>query len=136
MTRPQLRHTPHGKAVFLATVVFLIALALVLARAARKEISSPDEEMSLFPGFTVDELPAPGHKLVVTSLKSGSEAQKNGVSVGDEVLAIDNHPAGSLDAAEQIMNRKRQAMIVLRLRHNASTRDVALHYQGIRQHGA
>ena len=135
MTRLLLRRDRHGTAILLATVVILIGLAIVVAREARQAMRSPDEAILLFPGFTADELPGPGHGLVVTSLQSASEAQMDGIAVGDEVLAINNHPVGSLEEAEQIMNQNRQAVLALRLLHNATPRDVTLHENGVRHHG-
>ncbi len=119
----------------LATVIILIGLAIVVARESRRMLRSPDAPALLFPGFTADELPRPGHGLVVTSLQSASEAQMDGIVVGDEVLAIDNHPVGSLEEADQVMNQNRQAVLALRLLHNAAPRDVTLHDNGGGQHG-
>ena len=135
MTSPQFRHNRHVSAMLLAIVVILIGLAIVVAREARQAMRSPDEAILLFPGFTVDELPKPRHGLVVTSLQSASEAQMDGIAVGDEVLAINNHPVGSLEEAEQIMNQNRQAVLALRLLHNATPRDVTLHENGAMRHG-
>lgn len=135
MTSLQLRRDRNGTAILLATVVILIGLAIVVAREARQAMRSPDEAILLFPGFTVDELPRPRHGLVVTSLQSASEAQMDGIAVGDEVLAMDNHPVRSLEEAEQIINQNRQAMLALRLLHNATPRDVTLHENGARRHG-
>ena len=135
MTNLNLRRDRHGTAILLATVVILIGLALVVAREARQTMRSPDEGILLFPGFTVDELPSPDHRLVVTSLQSASESQMDGIAVGDEVLAIDNHTVGSLEDAEQMMKQNRQAMLALRLLHNAAPRDVTLHGNEVRRHG-
>ena len=135
MTRLQLRRDGHGTAILRATVVILSGLALVVAREARQTMRSPDEAILLFPGFTADELPRPGHGLVVTSLQSDSEAQMDGIAVGDEVLAIDNHSVRSLEEAEQRMNQNKQAVLALHLLHNNTPRDVTLHDNGIRRHG-
>ena len=135
MTSPQFRHNRHVSAMLLAIVVILIGLAVVVAREARRAMRSPDESILLFPGFTADELPMPGHALVVTSLQSASEAQINGIAVGDVVLAIDNHPVKSLKEAQKIMIKNRQAMVALRLLHNETQRDVTLHENGVRRHG-
>ena len=135
MTSLQLRRDRHGTAMLLATIVILIGLVIVVAREARRAMRSPHEAILPFPGFTVDELPRPRHGLVVTSLQSASEAQMDGIAVGDEVLAIDNHPVRSLEEAEQVINQNRQAMLALRLLHNATPRDVTLHENGARRHG-
>ena len=135
MTRLLLRRDRHGTIILLATVVILIGLAIVVAREARQAMRSPDEAILLFPGFTADELPRPGRGLVVTSLQSASEAQMDGIAVGDEVLAIDNHPVRSLEEAEQIMNQNKLAMLALHLLHNDSPHDVTLHDNGVRRHG-
>lgn len=135
MTRLLLWRDRYVTVMLLITVVILIGLAIVVAREARQAMRSPDEAILLFPGFTADELPGPGHGLVVTSLQSASEAQMDGIAVGDEVLAINNHPVGSLEEAEQIMNQNRQAVLALRLLHNATPRDVTLHENGVRHHG-
>ena len=136
MTRLLLRRDRHGTVILLATVVILIGLALVVAREARQAMRNPDQAILLFPGFTADELPGPGHGLVVTSLQSASEAQMDGIAVGDELLAIDSRPVRSLEEAEQIMTQNRQAMLGLRLLHNATPRNVTLHENGVRRHGA
>lgn len=135
MTKLLLRREGHGTAILLATAVILIGLALVVAREARQAMRSPEEAILLFPGFTADELPGPEHGLVVTSLQSASEAQMNGIAVGDEVLAIDNHPVESLEEAEHVMIQNRQAILALRLLHNATPRDVTLHQNGISRDG-
>lgn len=129
------RHYRYGMAVLLATASALIGLAIVVAREARQAMRSPQKEALLFPGFTVDELPRPKRGLVVTSLQSASEAQFDGIVVGDEILAIDNHSVGSLEEAEQILNQNRQASLSLRLLHNRDSRDVTLHQNGVSRHG-
>lgn len=133
MTGQMLRRDRCGTFFLLATAAILIGLALIAARQARQAMRSADAAMLLFPGFTADELP--GHGLVVTSLQSASEAQMHGICVGDEVLAIDNHRVRSLAEAERIVHHNRQAMLALRLIHNATPRDVTLHKAGVRQHG-
>ncbi len=135
MTSPQFRHNRHVSAMLLAIVVILIGLAVVVAREARRAMRSTDESILLFPGFTSDELPMPGHGLVVTSLQSASEAQTDGIAVGDKVLAIDNHPVKSLEEAQKIMIKNRRAVVALRLLHNDTQRDVTLHENGVRRHG-
>ncbi len=135
MTSQQFRRNRQVSAMLLAIVVILIGLAVVVAREARRAMRSPDESILLFPGFTADELPMPGHGLVVTSLQSASEAQMDGMGVGDVVLAIDNHSVRSLKEAQQIMIHNRQAMVALRLLHNDTLRDVKLHENGVRRHG-
>ena len=136
MTSLELRRDRHGTAILLAAVVILIGLAIVVARESRQAMRSSAESILLFPGFTVDDLPGPGHGLVVTSLQTASEAQMKGIAVGDLVLAIDNHPVRSLGEAEKIMDQHRQAMIALRLLHSAAPRDITLHENGVRRHGA
>ena len=135
MNSLRLRHHLHASASWLAITVILFGLAIVVASEVRRAMCSANESILLFPGFTADELRGPEHGLVVTSLQSASEAQMDGIAVGDRVLAIDNHPVKSLEEAEQIMNQNRQAMLALRLLHNATPRDVTLHQNGVRRHG-
>lgn len=90
----------------------------------------------LFPGFTADELSPPDQGLVVTSLQSDSEAQREGLAVGDEVLAIDDHLVRSLWDAQKFLDRSDKGDVSLHVLHNRIPRDVVLQRREIQRHGA
>lgn len=134
MTGLHLRRDWNVSAILLAAVAFLTGLGSFVASEMHRTLCQDDETILLFPGFTADDMIKPGRGLVVTSLQSGSEAQRDGIAVGDKLLAIDNHPIGSLDEARQFLGRNPGDMLALRLMHNSRSRELVLHANRVRQH--
>lgn len=110
-----------------------IAVAAAVVFEFRHNPGRLAEPKPLFPGFTADRVSKPTFGLVVTSLQSGSEAQLEGIAVGDEVLAIDNQPVKTLDQAEEIIGARSGDVLVLRILQNDRPRDLVLHFNGVKQ---
>jgi S1-C subfamily serine protease len=80
----------------------------------------------LFPGFTAEQAGGAAHGLVVTSLRSGSEAAQDGIEVGDAILAIDGRPIDTLDQARRYLREDRQPALSLDLVHQKQLRHLRL----------
>lgn len=89
----------------------------------------------VFLGFTVAQLSSPEPSLVITSLRSGSEAEQKGVAVGDRLLAIDRKPVDTVRSAETLLRRDTQDPIALQLVHNHQPIDISLSRDKERVHG-
>ncbi len=128
---------PERSAFFWFACSLLVSgtIALVAIHEQQHPASS-QEVVAVFPGFTADELPLPGKGLVVTSLRTDSEAQLDGVSVGDTVMAIDRHPVSSLSDAEQVLRQDKSDRVALHILHNNAPHDVVLRRGEGQQHGA
>lgn len=120
-------------------------IAVVAALAAHWHTDGWTMSRAGLPGFTIGtmatgEAPHPNDRLrrtgtlVVTSLQSGSEAQREGIAVGDLLLAIDNHRVATLDDAEQTMRGSDANVVALRLAHGSTLRELVLHVNRVERH--
>ena len=107
----------------------------MLLHAHRAPLYRPDLTATL-PGFTADEMPSPAKGLVVTSLRTGGEAQRVGIEVGDEVVAIDQNPIQSLSDADRLVNHDARDRLTVHLLHNGIPRDVVFRRIKDKRHGA
>ena len=101
---------------------------------------SPDRGFSvnaagIFPGFTVAQLPPPKHGLVVTSLRTDSEAEETGIAVGDEITAIGDKRVNSVEAAEILLLKDPSDPISFHLLRNHNPVDVSLRRYKEGSHG-
>lgn len=94
------------------------------------------ETMALLPGATVEEGTRRGEGLIVTSLRSGGAASAAGIAVGDRVVAIDGHPARTLDKARGYIGTRGRRKIVVNLVHDHGVHYVTLIRDGDASHGA
>lgn len=131
--KPLGRFGGSSRRLLVATII-PIAVAATVVIEFRHNPGRHAEPKPLFPGFTADGASRPTFGLVVTSLQSGSEAQLEGMAVGDEVLAIDNQPVKTLDQAEEIIGSRTSDGLALRILHNEKPRDLVLHFNGVKQH--
>lgn len=77
----------------------------------------------IVPGVTLEV--ARG-RLVVTSVRTHSQAAKQGVSVGDAVVAIDGRSMLTLEQAQRYLRQDRASTIRIRLVHGQTAREVPL----------
>ena len=110
--------------------VLLAGTALCLVLATRAQYTSL-ALAGVIPGMTLDEAQPPQRGLVITSLRSGSEAQRDGIVVGDRVIAINLHPITSLGEANRLVgdlprNGPRSG-VELEILHNRMRQDIVLH---------
>ena len=76
--------------------------------------------------MTIDETPAPWKGLVVTSLRTGSEAEHAGIIAGDRVIAINRHPVSSLREAGRLIGKSDTQELELEILHNRMRQDIVL----------
>jgi serine protease Do len=79
-----------------------------------------------FPGVTVVPADPPDGGLLVTSVRFGSEAEKQGVAVGDDILRVDGQPA-RLPRRNAGEAGSGMTSIQLQLLHGSMLRSVTLH---------
>jgi C-terminal processing protease CtpA/Prc len=80
----------------------------------------------MFPGFTALQAAPPKTGIVVTSLESYGPAERAGVQVGDNIVAINYFPVVSLGQARALLQRTAGPTIQLHLLHNHVPNDVSL----------
>lgn len=78
------------------------------------------------PGMTLDDASPRGAGLLVTSLRTGSEAQRDGIVAGDRVIAVDRHPVSSVREVGRLVGRAGRRGVQLEILHNRMRRDIVL----------
>jgi membrane-associated protease RseP (regulator of RpoE activity) len=115
--------------VLILVLSFALSAMVILGWAWRSGINhvfAAQSGASLFPGFTAEQGAGAVHGLVVTSLRSGSEAAKDGMEVGDAILAIDGHAMDSLDQARRYLREDHHPDVYLDLVHQKQLRHLKL----------
>lgn len=79
-----------------------------------------------FPGFTALQAAPPKTGIVVTSLESYGPAERAGVQVGDNIVAINHFPVVSLGQARALLQGTAGPIVHLHLLHNHVSNDVSL----------
>lgn len=92
--------------------------------------------VTLIPGVTVEAAPNPGHGLVVTSLRSDSEAARAGIVVGDDLVAIDRRPLTNVRDLAGYLGRDPKSTIEIRVVHRDVARRVVLSRNRSGNHGS
>lgn len=131
-------HGPDGF-VLILVLSFALSAMVILGWAWRSGINhifSAQSGASLFPGFTAEQSSGAAHGLVVTSLRSGSEAAKDGMEVGDAILTIDGRPMDSLDQARRYLRDDHQPAVSLDLVHQKQLRHLRLLRSASGENGA
>ncbi|MCM8729886.1 PDZ domain-containing protein [Hephaestia sp. GCM10023244] len=116
-----------------------VGAVLVATPAGRSVLgpwAGPIETRALLPGLTVEATPARGHGLVVTSLRSGGEAMTSGIMVGDRIVAIDDHPVGTMAQTLGYMHKDERRTVVLGLVRHHDVHRVQLRRDRKTRHGA
>ncbi|MDG2534111.1 PDZ domain-containing protein [Sphingomonas sp. HITSZ_GF] len=125
--------------VLILVLSFALSAMVILGWAWRSGIDhifSAPSGASLFPGFTAEQGSGAVHGLVVTSLRSGSEAAKDGMEVGDAILAIDGHAIDTLDQARRYLHDDHQPALSLDLVHQKQLRHLRLMRSASGENGA
>ncbi|WP_434403557.1 PDZ domain-containing protein [Sphingobium sp. DN12] len=118
-----------------ATSRLLIGLALCAAlmsgaffvhvrRDAEDHASIAGARTQLLPGLTLENAEPPGTGLVITSMESSGQAARAGITVGDDLVRIDNVPVATLDQASAFLTEHRDPRVTLGLRHRDAIRMV------------
>ena len=116
-----------------ALAVLLAAMAAALYFGALQFgpfLSAKGEPETLLPGVTAEPLTPPAAGLVVTSVRYESEAQDEGVSVGDDILTVNDLPARAGKNRQFYLTKTSDGLLRLQLRHDHSVRTVVLHPVG------
>lgn len=115
--------------VLILVLSFALSAMVILGWAWRSGINhvfSAQSGASLFPGFTAEQGAGAVHGLVVTSLRSGSEAAKDGMEVGDAIVKIDGRAMDTLDQARRYLREDHQPALSLDLVHQKQLRHLKL----------
>jgi membrane-associated protease RseP (regulator of RpoE activity) len=121
-SRPAGRHPGFVPLLLLSfTASAAMILGLAWKPGLNRAMGAP--EASVFPGFTAE---GGGGGLVVTSLRSGSEAARDGLSVGDAVVAIDGRAIDTLDQARRYLHSDARPALLLDIDHGHQRRQIRL----------
>ncbi len=85
---------------FYATAILLASLPPLLATQLERAPSAP-AAVSNRMGLTLGE--DDRHRIVVTSLRSGGMADRNGIRVGDQLTGISGRPVTALTAVRKLV---------------------------------
>ena len=113
---------PRGAWLLPAIAVVVIGGAM-LSRSL--EMAPFPRQAAVLPGVTAEDS-GDGNGIIVTSVQSGSAAARAGVSVGDRITSVGDHPITGLAAARNAVLADRRAVIDMQLYHNHYVRDLRL----------
>ncbi len=125
--------------VLILILSFALSATVILGWAWRSGINhafAAQTGASLFPGFTAETPSGAAHGLIVTSLRSGSEAAQFGMEVGDAIVAIDGRGIDTLDQARRYLRDDRHPEVYLDLVHQKQLRHLKLLRSASRDNGA
>lgn len=118
-------------------VLFLLvpvgAIALVgspVGKAWLDRMAIHPDAVKFLPGITAETVAPRGRGLVITSIRSDSQAAESGVVVGDVIVAIDNVHGLSLDQARDYLMHDTTDEVRLQIVHNRRVRDIWLSRDG------
>ena len=117
----------------LLSLVPITAMLLFVSHTGRiwlERAASRPEATAAIPGITMEAAPARKNKLVVTSIRSDGQAARQGVAVGDTIVAIDGKPIFTLDQARRYLQKDHAAAMQLRIVHARRARNVRLDRKG------
>jgi membrane-associated protease RseP (regulator of RpoE activity) len=116
-----------GFALIVALAVAVgVVLVLVWSGWVAPSRSIDGQADALFPGFTAESSACPAGGLVVTSLRSDSEAAGDGIEVGDCIVAIDGRRIETLDQARRYLHNDAKPALSLELVHDQQRRQLRL----------
>lgn len=85
---------------------------------------------TILPGITLEDSRRLASGPIVTSIRTNSEASRQGVMVGDAIIAIDGNRVKTLDQLRNYLQKDNDGEVDLRLAHGPKTRDVPLGVKG------
>jgi S1-C subfamily serine protease len=115
---------PITSTLLLALSLCALIMSIIFFSHVRRNLgTSAVPHDHALPGVT---LAPTGHDFVVTSIRSDGEAAQEGVSVGDEIVAIDGKSFRSLDQVDAYLLKAHNKEIELELREGNQTQHVLL----------
>lgn len=107
--------------IFVLAVPLLALLFFLSTSPGRVWLRSIDQdavqERSLLPGLTVEDTDPPGGGLIVTSLRSDSQAASRGLAVGDDIVGINGRPVHTVTEAAGLLARDHEPRFVIKVMH-------------------
>lgn len=113
-------------AVLIAGLILLFILALLFSSPLVSLFNRPVTSGQPLPGITIEQA-APQNGLLVTSVKSDSEAERRGINAGSRIITINNIPVHSPAQVRSLLQKDRHAMIRLNVEAMHKNRIVKLH---------
>lgn len=115
-------------------VLVPVAAALLLfsytGRARFARAAAHHRTAAMLPGITVETTPGKADGLVITSIRSDSQASLHGMAVGDSIVAIDGAPILTLAQAHSYLQKDKAGAVELRTVHGRQLRDIRLVREG------
>jgi S1-C subfamily serine protease len=96
-------------------------------------IGGHTQTTAMLPGITVETAPRPTAGLVITSVRSDSQAAEQGIAVGDSIVAIDGIPIFTLAQANSYLQKDKARVVELWTLHGRRSRYVRLGREGVRK---
>ncbi|AZI35404.1 hypothetical protein NT2_09_01140 [Caenibius tardaugens NBRC 16725] len=125
----------HGLIPWLA--LFLLvpvgAIALVgspLGKAWLDRMAAYPDSRKFLPGITIEAALPRDRGFVITSIRSGSQADESGLVVGDVIVAIDNVRGLSIEQARSYLMHDKADEVRLRIVHDRHARNILLDRDG------
>lgn len=121
---------PSWLILLLVPMAAMVVLDTREGRALLDRLTAHGEAITALPGLTLDTAPHAAAGLVVTSVRSDSQAARGGIVVGDAVVAIDRTPMVTLDQVRRYLQRDKAGSVDLRVMHGDRPRDIRLGREG------
>ena len=122
---------PPWLALLLVPLAAMLLLVSRDGRALLDRLTLRSDAVVALPGLTLDPMPhPPASGLVITSVRSESQAARRGIAVGDAVVAIDRTPIGTLDQVRRYLQGDKADSVELRVMHGDHAREVRLGREG------
>lgn len=113
----------------LISAVFIIHM-IRMHDTGEDRLDAPEASQHVLPGLTLVNAQPPGSGLVVTSIQSGGGAARQGLAVGDDIVAIDGQPVHTLDQASRYLIGSSQRTVMVALVRKGQMRWVTLDRPG------
>lgn len=122
---------PTWLALLLVPLGSMVLLVSRDGRALLDRLTTRPEAVAALPGLTLDPMPRPAASgLIITSVRSGSQAARRGIVVGDALVAVDHTPIITLDQVRRYLQRDKADSVDLRVMHGDQPREVRLGREG------
>lgn len=136
MAVPHVQETKQSSLLFagLAAAILVTAVSAVLL-VLMNDPETADDGAMLLPGITLDQSQSDQPHLFISSVKSGSEAERSGLRAGEKVVAINSRPVATLSSAAAIIGAQSDPAISVKIDDHATIRSISLHRQTELTHG-
>lgn len=112
--------------VLLSGLGLIFIFAIIFSSPLVSLFNRPVTSGQPLPGITIEQA-APQNGLLVTSVKSDSEAERRGINAGSRIITINNIPVHSPAQVRSLLHKDHHAMIRLNVEAMHKNRVVKLH---------